>query len=108
MARYCLSCHTYSMIQKNNAHSIISSLTDYVDSNNRIPSVQTIDELMVEKCQPGDVIMFDRRCECCASGASVALGCLLGKAILCKKEDGLRSVEKESYEHCGQFLSLIL
>lgn len=67
----------------------------------RIPSVQTIDELMVEKCQPGDVILFDRRCECCASGAAAAMACLLGKAILCEEEDGTRSVETGSYEHCG-------
>ena len=67
-----------------------------------IPSVQTIDDLMVEKCQPGDVILFDRRCECCASGASAAMACLLGKAILCKEEDGTRSVERGSYEHCGE------
>ena len=68
----------------------------------RIPNVQTIDDLMVEKCQPGDVLLFDRRCECCASGASAALGCLLGKSILCEEEDGTRSVEKGSYEHCGK------
>ena len=68
---------------------------------NSIPSVQTIDDLMVEKCQPGDVILFDRRCECCASGFPAALACLLGKTILCDEEDGTRSVERGSYEHCG-------
>mmetsp|Transcript_3105 Transcript_3105/g.4781 ORF Transcript_3105/g.4781 Transcript_3105/m.4781 type:complete len:324 (-) Transcript_3105:108-1079(-) len=67
----------------------------------RIPSVQTIDDLMVEKCQPGDVVLFDRRSECCAAGFSAALGCLLGKTILCDEEDGTRSVERGSYEHCG-------
>ena len=56
---------------------------------------------MVEKCQPGDVVLFDRRCECCASGPSAAIGCLLGKAFLCEEEDGTRSVENGSYEHCG-------
>lgn len=61
---------------------------------------------MVEKCQPGDVILFDRRCECCASGASAALACLLGKAILCEEEDGTRSVERGSYEHCGEFITV--
>lgn len=57
---------------------------------------------MVEKCQPGDVILFDRRCECCASGAAAAMACLLGKTILCEEEDGTRSVERGSYEHCGK------
>lgn len=68
----------------------------------RIPNVQTIDDLLVEKCQPGDVILFDRRCECCASGAVAALGCLLGKVFLCDEDDGTRSVERGSYEHCGE------
>lgn len=72
-----------------------------VSTKLRIPSVQTIDDLMVEKCQPGDVILFDRRCECCASGFAAAIGCLLGRAILCEEEDGTRSVESGSYEHCG-------
>ena len=67
-----------------------------------IPSVQTIDDLMVEKCQPGDVILFDRRCECCAAGPAAAAGCLLGKAILCDESDGTPSVEGGSYEHCGE------
>ena len=57
---------------------------------------------MVEKCQPGDVILFDRRCETCASGAAAALACLFGKSILCKEDDGSRSVERGSYEHCGK------
>ncbi|KAL7518871.1 hypothetical protein ACHAWX_003675 [Stephanocyclus meneghinianus] len=66
-----------------------------------IPNVQTIDDLIVEKCQPGDVILFDRRCECCASGPLAALACLLGKAILCDENDGTRSVQRGSFEHCG-------
>jgi len=66
-----------------------------------IPNVQTIDELLVEKCQPGDVIIFDRRCDCCASGAAAAMGCILGKTFLCNEDDGTRSVERGSYEHCG-------
>ena len=58
---------------------------------------------MVEKCQPGDVILFDRRCDCCASGPGAAMACLLGKKILCEEEDGTRSVERGSYEHCGEY-----
>ena len=70
-----------------------------------IPNVQTIDELLVEKCQPGDVILFDRRCDCCASGAAAAMGCILGKTFLCDEDDGTRSVERGSYEHCGEWYS---
>lgn len=57
---------------------------------------------MVEKCEPGDVILFDRRCDKCASGAAAAMACLLGKTLLCNEEDGTRSVENGSYEHCGE------
>lgn len=67
-----------------------------------IPSVQTIDDLMVEKCQPGDVLLFDRRCDYCASGFVAAMACYVGKAILCEEDDGTRSVERGKYEHCGE------
>ena len=30
------------------------------------------------------------------------MACLLGKTILCEEEDGTRSVERGSYEHCGK------
>jgi hypothetical protein len=57
---------------------------------------------MVEKCQPGDVVLFDRRCDACASGPIAAFGCVLGKAFLCEEEDGTRTVEEGRYEHCGE------
>ncbi len=57
---------------------------------------------MVEKCQPGDVLLFDRRCDYCASGYVSALACLAGNAILCDEDDGTRSVERGKYEHCGE------
>ncbi|KAL3796648.1 hypothetical protein HJC23_009948 [Cyclotella cryptica] len=85
--------HTAKREREERRHQVSTKL--------RIPNVQTIDDLLVEKCQPGDVILFDRRCECCASGPVAALGCLLGKAILCDEDDGTRSVERGSYEHCG-------
>lgn len=68
----------------------------------RVPNVQTIDDLMVEKCKPGDVLLFDRRCEKCAAGPAAALSCLLGRALLCKEEKGqTRSVDSGAYDHCG-------
>lgn len=57
---------------------------------------------MVEKCQPGDVLLFDRRCDYCASGFVAAMACYVGKAILCEEDDGTRSVERGKYEHCGE------
>ena len=56
----------------------------------------------VEKCQPGDVLLFDRRCDYCASGFVAAMACYVGKAILCEEDDGTRSVERGKYEHCGE------
>ncbi|KAL3776409.1 hypothetical protein HJC23_006763 [Cyclotella cryptica] len=92
--------HTAKREREERRHQVSTKL--------RIPNVQTIDDLLVEKCQPGDVILFDRRCECCASGPVAALGCLLGKAILCDEDDGTRSVERGSYEHCGRITILSL
>ena len=63
------------------ASKITCSLATLSHQTHRRPSVQTIDDLMVEKCQPGDVMLFDRRCECCASGAAAAMGCLLWNLI---------------------------
>lgn len=77
-----------------------------VSTKVRIPNVQTIDDLMVEKCQPGDVILFDRRCEKCAAGPGAALACVLGKTLLCGKDGGrMRAVDGGAYDHCGEFSS---
>lgn len=72
----------------------------------RVPNVQTIDDLMIEKCQPGDVILFDRRCYKCASSPLAAFSCLLSKAFLC--DNGSNSSDKSSrkivdgtFDHVG-------
>lgn len=52
----------------------------------------TYDYLISDKCQPGDVVLFDRRCERCASSPWAALACLVAKQSLggpCQ------------YDHCG-------
>eukprot|EP00568_Trieres_chinensis_P004416 CAMPEP_0183305624 /NCGR_PEP_ID=MMETSP0160_2-20130417/10303_1 /TAXON_ID=2839 ORGANISM="Odontella Sinensis, Strain Grunow 1884" /NCGR_SAMPLE_ID=MMETSP0160_2 /ASSEMBLY_ACC=CAM_ASM_000250 /LENGTH=294 /DNA_ID=CAMNT_0025468853 /DNA_START=36 /DNA_END=917 /DNA_ORIENTATION=- len=69
----------------------------------RVPNVQTVDDLVVEKCRPGDVILFDRRCHKCAAGPGAALSCLLGRNVLCAEEDGsgMRRVETGRFDHCG-------
>jgi hypothetical protein len=73
-----------------------------VSTKVRVPNVQTIDDLMVEKCQPGDVILFDRRCEKCAAGPGAALACVLKKTLLCGRDDGrMRAVDGGAYDHCG-------
>eukprot|EP00566_Odontella_aurita_P020017 CAMPEP_0113553022 /NCGR_PEP_ID=MMETSP0015_2-20120614/15382_1 /TAXON_ID=2838 /ORGANISM="Odontella" /LENGTH=291 /DNA_ID=CAMNT_0000454045 /DNA_START=121 /DNA_END=996 /DNA_ORIENTATION=- /assembly_acc=CAM_ASM_000160 len=68
----------------------------------RIPSVQTIDDLMVEKCKPGDVLLFDRRCHKCASGPMASFSCLVARGLLCGEDKGAtRSVETGKFDHCG-------
>lgn len=73
----------------------------------RIPNVQTIDDLLVEKLQSGDVLLFDRRCEKCAAGPLAALACVLGKSLLCSEDERrMRAVEGGAYDHCGTLQSL--
>jgi len=74
-----------------------------VRSKVRVPNVQTVDDLLVEKCQAGDILLFDRRWEKCAAGPLAALACLLSRAILCNDTDPLqtRSVEIGKFDQCG-------
>jgi len=76
--------------------------SEQVRTKVRVPNVQTVDDLLVEKCQAGDVLLFDRRWEKCAAGPLAALACLLGRAILCNDTDPLqtRSVEVGKFDHC--------
>jgi hypothetical protein len=82
--------------------------TKEVETKVRVPNVQTIDDMLVEKCQPGDVILFDRRCQKCASGPVAALSCFMGRSLLCK-HDGktMRAVQAGAYDHCGKFYTMI-
>lgn len=68
----------------------------------RLPSVQTVDDIMIEKCRPGDVILFDRRPQLCAAGPWAALACLFGRALLCDDGDNqARSVDHGKFDHVG-------
>ena len=69
----------------------------------RVPNVQTVDDLMIEKCQPGDVVLFDRRCHKCAAGPMSAFSCLLGKTFLCDSDGkkGQKTVDIGKFEHVG-------
>lgn len=66
----------------------------------RVPNVQTIDDMMIERCRPGDVLLFDRRWETCASGPLAALVCILGRAFLCS-DDPNKLVQDGRFDHCG-------
>jgi hypothetical protein len=80
--------------------------TEQVRTRVRVPNVQTIDDLMIEKCKPGDVILFDRRCHKCAAGPVAALSCALGKSFLCDGDgntgkSGVKTVDIGNFDHCG-------
>lgn len=69
----------------------------------RVPNIQTVDDIMVEKCKPGDVILFDRRPELCAAGPWSALSCVIGRWLLCDEgDDQARSVDSGKFDHCGE------
>lgn len=68
----------------------------------RVPNVQTIDDMMIERCRPGDVLLFDRRWEHCAAGPLAALVCILGRMFLCK-EDHNKVYSEGKFDHCGTY-----
>lgn len=73
-----------------------------VETRIRIPGQQTVDDFLIEKCRPGDVLLFDRRWETCASGPLAALACLATKAFLTGGESGVsRSVDNGNFDHIG-------
>lgn len=101
------------------AHDDRKAHTHEVETKVRIPNVQTVDDLLIERCQPGDVILFDRRCDRCAAGKSkrnkvlnlfshnnliltlnlgpmAAFSCVLGRSLLCDNKD-----DTPSYDHVG-------
>ena len=73
----------------------------------RVPNVQTIDDLMIERCRPGDVLLFDRRWEHCATGPLAALVCLLGRTFLCK-DDSNKVMADGKFDHCGMYFQFCI
>uniref|UniRef100_A0A7S4AA34 Uncharacterized protein n=1 Tax=Pseudo-nitzschia australis TaxID=44445 RepID=A0A7S4AA34_9STRA len=67
----------------------------------RVPNVQTIDDLMIERCRPGDILLFDRRWEHCAAGPLAALVCILGRSLL-SFNDKSKSMGDGKFDHCGR------
>jgi hypothetical protein len=66
----------------------------------RVPNLQTVDDIMIERCRPGDVLLFDRRWETCASGPIAALVCVLGRTFLCF-DDQNKVLSEGKFDHCG-------
>jgi hypothetical protein len=64
----------------------------------------TYDYIITEKIQPGDVILFDRRCERCAASPWAAFACVVGKQCLTGhtgNDNYIRSVDSGRYDHIG-------
>lgn len=87
------------------AHDDRVAHLDSVAHKVRVPNVQTVDDLLLEKCRPGDVVLFDRRCDRCAAGPGAAASCLVGRASLCDGDGGdvdrRRSLSTGVYDHVG-------
>jgi hypothetical protein len=67
-------------------------------------SSDTYDYIITEKIQPGDVLLFDRRCERCASSPWSALACLISKQLLSSPsgdDNYIRSIDTGRYNHIG-------
>lgn len=78
------------------------AVTEEVCTRVRVRGVPTTDDLLLERVQAGDVVLFDRRCEKCASGPWAALACLAGRQFLC--DDSIRAnrtVEAGRFDHIG-------
>ncbi|KAL3943014.1 MAG: hypothetical protein SGBAC_002873 [Bacillariaceae sp.] len=74
--------------------------TEEVRTKVRVPNVQTIDDIMIERCRPGDVLLFDRRWETCVAGPLAALVCVLGRYFLCF-DDPNKVMPDGKFDHCG-------
>lgn len=71
----------------------------------RVPNIQDSDDLLVERMQAGDVLLFDRRCEKCAAGPWAVLACLAGRSLLCD-ERATRSVDQGRFDHVGKAMRI--
>jgi len=63
----------------------------------------TYDYLIAEKCQAGDVVLLDRRCERCVTPWA-ALACAVSKLCLTSSTTSdrtIRSVDRGRYDHAG-------
>ncbi|GKY93036.1 hypothetical protein MPSEU_000271900 [Mayamaea pseudoterrestris] len=59
-------------------------------------------DILIQRMQPGDVLLFDRNCSKCASGPWAALACLVGRAFLCDDNKAAnRSVDHGKFDHIG-------
>ena len=68
----------------------------------RIPGAQDVlDQIIQDRCRAGDVVLFDRRCETCATSPWAALACLVAKGALCDEDKSAKTVSEGRFDHVG-------
>jgi hypothetical protein len=94
----------YQSVQNRNKR--LHEFEEQIAEKERFPQPQlaqdTYDYIISEKIQPGDVILFERRCENCVTPWS-ALACLTSKYCLTNlnDKDDVRSIDDGRYHHIG-------
>jgi hypothetical protein len=85
-----------------NARQERAKVDEQIRTKIRLPggySASSTDEEMIEKyCQAGDVLVFDRRCETCATSPWAALACFASRQFLC---DNVESKHDRHFNHVG-------
>jgi hypothetical protein len=72
----------------------------------RIPNIESSDDRLISICRPGDVLVFDRRCEKCAAGPWSALACLVQRYCIAGSnmnsgQNNTRSYQGGAFDHIG-------
>ena len=76
-------------------------IAEEVRTKIRIPGSQDVlDQIIEDRCQPGDVVLFDRRPETAASSPWAAMACVVAKWALCD-EKAVRTVSEGRFDHIG-------
>lgn len=78
-------------------------IAEDVRTQMRIPGAQDVlDQILEDRCQAGDVILFDRRCEGAAHSPWAALACVVAKGALCDDSASAdRTVSEGRFDHMG-------
>ena len=89
---------------KQERHTLLEEYRTRVQLPPSAGSSDTYDYIITEKIQAGDVLLFDRRCERCASSPWSALACLVSQQFLSGNsgnDNYIRSIDTGRYNHIG-------
>jgi hypothetical protein len=79
-----------------------AKIVEEVETKIRFAGIEDGDDVLVDKMKPGDVVLFDRRCERCAAGPWAALACYTSRKLLCNPVyEQTRALERGKFNHCG-------